>query len=155
MSALISVLLKMWAVNTLAFKSKHMFFISCVRVVRHNLSLSIELSTWGNPYTGISRFCMPSDHIRKVSQDGDICSSLLNAKHLGKFQVEILGLYVFVLTDTRWWTGVLAGELFHTGSCLLTFQSSWVSCQLPSSVGDTQKPELLTSEKVQLSSSAK
>jgi len=44
---------------------------------------------------------MPSDHIRKVSQDGDICSSLLNAKHLGKFQVEILGLYVFVLTDTR------------------------------------------------------
>lgn len=43
-------------------------------------------------------------------------------------------------------------KVVHTGSCLLTSQSSRVGCQLSSSVGSTQKPELLASGKVQLSS---
>lgn len=66
----------MWGSEHTAFRSKHLFLISCVRIARHHLSLSIELGTWGNTYTGISGFWIPSKHTGKVNQDGHISSSL-------------------------------------------------------------------------------
>lgn len=66
----------MWGNEQSAFRSKHLFLISCVRIARQHLSLSIELGTWGNPYTGISGFWIPSKHTGKDSQDGHSCSTL-------------------------------------------------------------------------------
>lgn len=73
--ALISALSKMWRSECSVLRSKHLFLISCVRIAMHHLSLSTDIGTWGNLYTGISKFWIPSKHTGKINQDSQICSS--------------------------------------------------------------------------------